>query len=96
MATYVALMKWTTEGAKGGKGSPARRKAAFDLVKRLGGKVVTDYVLFGPYDFLAIVDGLDDEKMLQVSLTLSSGGTAMVETYRAFPYKTAEAILKRL
>ena len=96
MATYVALIKWTAEGAKAGRGSPKRRKAHFDLVKKLGGKVVADYVLFGPHDFLAIIDGLDDEKMLQVSLSVSSSGMATVETYRAFPYKTAEGILEKL
>jgi uncharacterized protein with GYD domain len=96
MATYVALLKLTAEGAKAGKGVPERRKAAIDLIKKLGGKVVADYVLFGPHDFLIIIDGLDDEKMLQVSLAVSCRGTTVMETYRAFPFKTAEAILKRL
>lgn len=92
----MVLMKLTTEGAKLTKAMAQHRDAARRLIEQAGGKVVADYVLFGRYDFLAIVDGIEDEKMLAATLVGLSRGTVRSETYRAFTFEEVEKVLKKL
>ena len=80
MATYVLLSNLTDEGAKTIKSNPDRIKAVNKELEALGVKVLTQYAVLGPYDFVNIVDAPDNATMMRVSAELASRGTLKMLT----------------
>ena len=51
----------------------------------MGARVVEQYAVIGPYDFVNIVEAPDNETIARVSLELSSSGTVHIITLPAMP-----------
>ena len=94
MATYVLLSNLTDEGAKTIKSNPDRIKAVNKELEALGVKVLTQYAVLGPYDFVNIVDAPDNATMMRVSAELASRGTLKMLTMSAMPMDDFIARLK--
>jgi uncharacterized protein with GYD domain len=85
MSTYVILSNLTDEGAKTLKNNPERIKEVNQEFEALGVKVLSQYALLGPYDFVNIVEAPDNLKMARVAAELSSRGSLKVLTMAAIP-----------
>jgi uncharacterized protein with GYD domain len=96
MPNYVTLVKWTEEGAKSIKESPARLKAAATLTEAMGGKFTDTYFTLGEYDMVVISEGSSDEGAAAAALAIVSRGFVRTVTMRAFTLMEFEAILKQL
>ncbi len=55
MATYVMLTTLTDEGRKTIKENPQRIKEVNKEVEAMGVKILAQYALLGPYDFVNIL-----------------------------------------
>ncbi len=85
MATYIILSNLTDEGAKTIKKNPGRIKEVNEEFEALGVKVVSQYAVLGPYDFVNIVEGPDNETMARVAAELVSRGSVKALTMTAIP-----------
>jgi uncharacterized protein with GYD domain len=85
MATYILLSSLTDEGAKTIKKNPGRIKEVNQELESLGMKVVAQYAVLGPYDFVNIVEGPDNQVMTRVSAELASRGSVKMLTMAAVP-----------
>lgn len=85
MATYVMLTTLTDEGRKTIKKKPERIKEVSKEVEEMGVKVMSQYAVLGPYDFVNIVEAPDNETMAKVAIELGSRGTVQVMTLAAIP-----------
>ena len=85
MATYIILSNLTDEGAKTIKNNPGRIKEVNEEFEALGVKVVSQYAVLGPYDFVNIVEGPDNETMARVAAELVSRGSVKALTMTAIP-----------
>jgi uncharacterized protein with GYD domain len=85
MATYILLSTLTDEGAKTIKRNPGRIKEVNQELADMGVTVGAQYVTLGPYDFVNIVQGPDNETMARVSAELSSRGSIKIMTMSAIP-----------
>jgi uncharacterized protein with GYD domain len=94
MATYVLLSNLTDEGAKTIKSNPGRIKEVNKELEALGVKVVAQYAVLGPYDFVNIVDAPDNVTMMRVSAELASRGSVKMLTMAAIPMDDFIARLK--
>ena len=94
MATYVLLSNLTDEGAKTIKSNPGRIKEVNKELEALGVKVVAQYAVMGPYDFVNIVDAPDNATMMRVSAELASRGSVKMLTMTAMPIDDFIARLK--
>jgi uncharacterized protein with GYD domain len=94
MATYVMLSRLTAEGAKTVKETPERIKEINREVETLGAKVVVQYALLGPYDFITILEAPNPETVARISVELGRRGAAHYETFSAIPVETFIASLK--
>lgn len=94
MATYVLLSNLTDEGAKTIKSNPGRIKEVNKELEALGVKVVAQYAVLGPYDFVNIVDAPDNATMMRVSAELASRGSVKMLTMTAMPIDDFIARLK--
>lgn len=85
MSTYIILSNLTDEGAKTLKNNPGRIKEVNKEFEALGVKVLSQYALLGPYDFVNIVEGPDNKQMAHLAAELASRGSLKVLTMAAIP-----------
>ena len=85
MPTYVMLTTLTDEGRKTVKANPKRLKEVNQEVEAMGVKIITQYALLGPYDFINILEAPDNKTITKVALELGSRGTLQTMTMAAMP-----------
>jgi len=83
MATYVMLTTLTDEGRKTIKENPQRIKEVNKEVEAMGIKILVQYALLGPYDFLNILEAPDNKAIAKVAVELGSRGTLQTMTMAA-------------
>jgi len=83
MPIYVMLTNLTDEGRKTIKENPERIKAVNQEVEAMGVKIVAQYALLGPYDFVNILDAPNSEVVSRVAVELGSRGTLQTMTMAA-------------
>jgi uncharacterized protein with GYD domain len=85
MATYVLLSTLTDEGRKTVKERPDRIKEVNKEIEGMGARVLNQYAVLGPYDFVSIVEAPNNETIARVSVELGSRGTVHIVTLPAIP-----------
>jgi uncharacterized protein with GYD domain len=85
METYILLSNLTDEGAQTLKKNPERIKEVNRELEALGVKVVAQYAVLGPYDFVSIVEAQDNQAIARVSTELSARGSIRIMTLAALP-----------
>lgn len=85
MPRHIIMVNYTPDGMKHISDSPDRLDDGKALVESMGGEVVDFYLTMGRYDLMVLIDGLDDESMAKVALTLGRGGAVRTETLKAWP-----------
>lgn len=80
MPIFVMLTNLTDEGVKTLKDNPERIKAVNKEVEAMGVKIVAQYALLGPYDFVNILDAPNSEAVSRVAVELGSRGTLRTMT----------------
>ena len=85
MPTYVMLTNLTDEGRKTLKECPERIKDVNIVVEYMGARLVSQYALMGPYDFVNILEAPDNETMSRIAVELGSRGTLQAMTLSAIP-----------
>jgi len=83
MAIYVMLTTLTDEGRKTVKSNPKRLKEVNKEVEAMGVKILAQYALLGPYDFINILEAPDNKTVSQVAIELGSRGTLQTMTMAA-------------
>jgi uncharacterized protein with GYD domain len=85
MATYIFLSTLTDEGRKTIKGRPERIQEVNKEIEAMGAKVVDQYAVLGGYDFISVVEALDNETVARISVELGARGTVQITTLPAIP-----------
>jgi len=83
MPVYVMLTTLTDEGRKTIKQSPQRIKEVNKEVEAMGVKVLAQYAVLGPYDFVNILEAPDNKTISKVAIELGSRGTLQTMTMAA-------------
>ncbi|GAG64127.1 unnamed protein product [marine sediment metagenome] len=85
MALYVMLTALTSEGRRTLKERPERIKEVNQEVEKMGVKILQQYAVLGPYDFVNILDAPNNEVISKVAVELGSRGTIQTTTLPALP-----------
>ena len=83
MAVYVMLTTLTDHGRRTVKENPERIKEVNKEVEAMGAKILAQYALLGPYDFVNILEARDNMTIAKVATELSSRGTLQTLTMPA-------------
>lgn len=83
MATYILLSTLTLEGTDNLKTHPALIDETNARLASYGIKVVTQYAVLGPYDFVTIVEAPDNATVVRASAALSLSGNVRLTTLPA-------------
>ncbi len=83
MAIYIVLSKLTDAGSKTLKKKPSRIKEVNEELEKMGVKVLKQYIVFGEYDFVNIVEAEDNLTVMKAMVELASRGTVRTVTMPA-------------
>lgn len=83
LGIYVILSRLTDEGAKTLKEKPRRIKEVNEELRKMGLKVLEQYVVFGEYDFVNVVEAEDNAAVMKAMIELASRGTIRTTTLPA-------------
>jgi uncharacterized protein with GYD domain len=79
------LTRLTDKGAETIKANPARIEAVDKEMEGFGVKVVAQYAVLGPYDFVTIIEAPDNITVARISAELASRGSVRIQTLPAMP-----------
>jgi len=83
MAKFLMLTTLTDEGRKTITENPGRIKEVNKEVESMGAKVIAQYALLGPYDFINIIEAPSNEAVSKIAVTLGARGTLQTMTMAA-------------
>jgi len=95
MAKFVMVTTLTDEGRKTIMENPGRIKEVNKEVEAMGAKILAQYAVLGPYDFLNILEAPSNEAISRVAVTLGSRGTLQTMTMAAMDIDTFIGSLKK-
>jgi uncharacterized protein with GYD domain len=85
MAIFVMFSNLTDDGRKTIKKNPDRIKEVNKEVEEMGVKLIAQYALLGPYDFVNVLDAPNSEAVSRVAIEIGSRGTVQTMTMAAMP-----------
>lgn len=86
MSTWVMFTQLTEEGRKRertGEKSREINKGPNQMIEDLGGKVLHQYALLGPYDFVNILEAPSKEVIVRIAMEVNAMGLAKTVTMPA-------------
>lgn len=83
MAIYVMLTKLTEDGRKTLKQNPNRFREVNKEVESMGVKILSQYSVLGPYDFINILEAPDNMAVSRMAMELGARGTLQGMTLAA-------------
>ncbi len=85
----------TDEGRKTITEKPERIKEVNKEVEAMGAKVLAQYAVLGPYDFINILEAPNNEAVSKVAIALGSRGTLQTMTLAAMDIDAFIGSLKK-
>ena len=85
MATFILLSTLTDDGAKTIKQNPDRIKQVNQELANMGVRVLNQWAVLGPYDFVNVVEAPDNQTIARVSAELAARGSIRVMSMAAIP-----------
>ena len=95
MPIYILLLTLTDEGRRTVRERPERIKEVNKEIEAFGAKVVSQYAVLGPYDFVNVVEAPDNKAIARVSIELGARGTLQIMTLAAIPIDEFIASIKK-
>jgi len=93
MALYIMLSTLSETGRQVVRKLPGSIRKVNAEVGRMGVRVVAQYAVLGPYDFVTVLEAPDNETVAKVSVELGARGSVQMMTMPAIP---VDAFISRL
>lgn len=85
MPYYVILSTLTDEGRETLKEKPHRILEVNKEIEKMGIKIIQQFAVLGPYDFVNIIEAPDNLSVMKLSIELGSRGTVQLMSMPAIP-----------
>ena len=92
MPSYVVLGNYTEQGVKDMQNLGPRLAAAREQIEAAGGRLISWYLTFGPYDFVAVTEVPSVEVGAGITLALGAQGNIRTVTMQALTEEEAAAV----
>lgn len=83
LETYILLSTLNPGGLETLKERPERLREVNQEIERMGARLVAQYAVLGPYDFVTILEAPDTATIARISVNLGSRGTVRIQTLSA-------------
>ena len=81
MPVYIMLSSLTAQGVQTLKSNPDRLREVNHDVEELGAKVLHQWFVLGPHDFVNIVEAESSAVIAEVSISLGARGSVHTQSY---------------
>ncbi len=81
MPTYLMLSTLSEQGMQTLRANPERVREVNKDVEELGARVVHQWFVLGPYDFVNIVEAPDAKTVAKVALSLGARGSTDLQSF---------------
>lgn len=95
MATYIMLSTLTDDGRETIQERPERITEVNKEIEAMGARLVSQWAVLGPYDFVNIVEAPDNETIVRLSVNLGARGTVQFLTMPALDVNDFISALRR-
>jgi len=85
---YVMLSTLSDSGRKVLHAQPGWIRKVNRELSRRGAKVIAQYAVLGPYDFVTVLEAADNETVSSISIELGARGSVQMMTMPAIPLDT--------
>lgn len=75
MPTYILLSSLSDQGLQTLRANPARLKEVNRDVEELGARVLNQWFMLGPYDFVNLIEAPDGATVAKISVALGARGS---------------------
>ena len=93
MPTYIVLSTLSEQGLQTLRANPGRLLEVNRDVEELGAKVLHQWFMLGPFDFLNVLEAPDAATVARVSIALGARGSVHTQSFEAID---VDAFLKIL
>lgn len=83
MATYILLSTLNPGGLETLSQRPDRLKEVNQEISRMGARVIEQYAVLGPFDFVTIIEAPDTATVSRISVNMGARGTVRIQTLSA-------------
>ncbi|MDI6810475.1 MAG: GYD domain-containing protein [archaeon] len=83
MGVYVMLVTLTEKGRKVIRDKPEKIKEVNEEMERMGVNIVSQYAVFGPFDFVNLLKAESDELVMRLAIEMTAEGLMNVQTLPA-------------
>ncbi len=94
MPYYVILSTLTDEGLETVKEKPHRIMEVNKEIEAMGIKVIEQFAVLGPYDFVTIIEAPNNETVMKMSVELGSRGTVKLMSLPAVKVENFVELIK--
>jgi uncharacterized protein with GYD domain len=85
VSLYVMLSTLSESGRKVLRERPGWIRKVNADVERMGARVISQYAVLGPYDFVTVVEAPDNPTISRISVELGARGSVQMMTMAAIP-----------
>ena len=93
MPTYIILSNLSDQGLQTLQANPERLRQVNKDVEELGARVLHQWFLLGPYDFVNVIEAPDATTVARVAIALGARGSTRMQSFEAIE---AEQLLSTL
>jgi uncharacterized protein with GYD domain len=93
MPTYIILSNLSDQGLQTLQANPDRLREVNKDVEELGARVLHQWFLLGPYDFVNVIEAPDATTVARVAIALGARGSTRMQSFEAIE---AEQLLSAL
>src|SRR3954447_2925825 len=83
--TYVLLSTLSANGVETLKKTPSRLQQVNAQVESMGARIVSQWAVLGPYDFVTILEAPDHLTVAQIAVELGLRGSTRIQSLPAIP-----------
>jgi uncharacterized protein with GYD domain len=83
MPTYIILSNLSDQGLQTLQANPERLREVNKDVEELGARVLHQWFLLGPYDFVNVIEAPDATAVARVAIALGARGSTRMQSFEA-------------
>jgi uncharacterized protein with GYD domain len=87
MRTFILLSTLSSDGIESLKKNPSRVQQVNADVERMGARIVDQWAVLGPYDFVTVIEAPDELTIARIAVEIGARGSTKIQTLPAIPVR---------
>jgi uncharacterized protein with GYD domain len=85
MPTFILLSTLASDGIQSLKQNPSRLQQVNADVEAMGARIVDQWAVLGPYDFVTVIEAPDELTVARIAVEIGARGSTRIQSLPAIP-----------